>query len=260
MEQMAQMRAQLPAAASMEAAYRQDAPVTYQASTERMMGMLQGEPSSVGSSYGGSYPPPAPRIPYPPGLGSSQGPAPLGYGDHTQQSGFGSSGAMFAESAAALAVNRKRLTQEEHVAASDGSTDSLPTAKKQRVRRKKATAVPEASMGPPSAPLSSAPGGVRIAPSQYPPLPGTQDEPDLEALSQRSREISAAARKVKEPQVRSAWVRKDVALLIKAVNTFQCKWSAIEKEIREGRIPFERPRDQQALRDKARLLKQDFLK
>jgi hypothetical protein len=115
-------------------------------------------------------------------------------------------------------------------------------------------------MGPASAPPASAPAATRIAPSQYPPLPGTQDEPDLEALSQRSREVSAAARKVKEPQVRSAWVRKDVTLLIKAVNTYQCKWSTIEKEIKAGTIPFERPRDQQALRDKARLLKQDFLK
>jgi hypothetical protein len=101
---------------------------------------------------------------------------------------------------------------------------------------------------------------VAVAQSQYPPLPGTQDEPDLEAVSQRTKEISAAARKVKEPQVRSAWVRKDVALLIRAVNEYQCKWSAIEKEIKAGSIAFERPRDQQALRDKARLLKQDFLK
>jgi hypothetical protein len=111
----------------------------------------------------------------------------------------------------------------------------------------------------------AAPVAPSVAPSQYPPVPGSEDDlPDLEALSQRSKEVSARARilkaKDKEPQVRSAWVRKDVALLIKAVNIYQCKWSIIEKEIKAGTIPFERPRDQQALRDKARLLKQDFLK
>jgi hypothetical protein len=117
-------------------------------------------------------------------------------------------------------------------------------------------------MGPPStAPPGSAPlVSSAAAVSQYPPLPGTQDEPDFDALSQRTREITAAARKVKEPQVRSGWVRRDIILLVKAVNTYQCKWSTIEKEIKAGTIPFERPRDQQALRDKARLLKQDFLK
>jgi hypothetical protein len=91
-------------------------------------------------------------------------------------------------------------------------------------------------------------------------MPGTQDEPDFDALQQRTREISAAARKTREPQVRSPWVRKDVSLLVKAVFTYQAKWSTIQKEIAAGTIPFERPRDQQALRDKARLLKQDFLK
>ena len=163
---------------------------------------------------------------------------------------------MYADSAPIIA-GRKRQSQDGPAAASDGT--ATHAAKKARVRRKKGGA-PEAAMAPTPAPPASAPVATPIAPSQYPPLPGTQDEPDLEALSQRTKEISAAARKVKEPQVRSAWVRKDVTLLIKAVNTYQCKWSSIEKEIKAGTIPFERPRDQQALRDKARLLKQDFLK
>jgi hypothetical protein len=91
-------------------------------------------------------------------------------------------------------------------------------------------------------------------------VPEAQDGIDYEALSQRSRELSAANRKHKEPQVRSAWVRNDVRLLVKAVDSYECKWSAIEEAIKKGIIPFERPRNQQALRDKARLLKQDFLK
>jgi hypothetical protein len=219
------------------------------------MKQLEQQASSVysdGHQLPGSYAP-APRIPYPPGF-SSPSPA-LGYADPSQQGGFQSDGSIYAESAA-LVTGRKRKAQ------ADGATASgAPPAKKSRPRRKKKD-VPEAAMGPSSAAAApgSAPLAASVAQSQYPPLPGTQDEPDFEALSQRTKEISAASRKVKEPQVRSAWVRRDISLLVKAVNTYQCKWSSIEKEIKAGTIPFERPRDQQALRDKARLLKQDFLK
>ena len=234
------------------------APVAYNMSSLRMMKELEQQaPGAYGDAHQipqSSYPP-APRIPYPPGFNTSP-PSSLGYADPTQQSDF-SNGAMYAESAA-LVAGRKRQSQDGPAA--DGTVGSAThPAKKARGRRKKGGA-PEAAMAPAPAPPASAPAATPIAPSPYPPLPGTQDEPDLEALSQRNREISAAARKVKEPQVRSAWVRKDVSLLIKAVNVYQCKWSTIEKEIKAGTVPFERPRDQQALRDKARLLKQDFLK
>ncbi|KAL2180772.1 uncharacterized protein P884DRAFT_311500 [Thermothelomyces heterothallicus CBS 202.75] len=201
----------------------------------------------------GSYPP-APRIPYPPGF-SSPSPA-LGYGEPEQQAGFQSNGTIYAGSAA-QASGRKRGAQDD---LSMAGQPPAPPAKRTRTRRKKKD-VPEATMNPPSTAISgTAPLAPPAGQSQYPPVPGTQDEPDFEALSQRTREISAAARKVKEPQVRSSWVSKDVKLLVKAVSTYQCKWSTIEKEIKAGTIPFERPRDQQALRDKARLLKQDFLK
>jgi len=97
--------------------------------------------------------------------------------------------------------------------------------------------------------------------SQYPPVPDATDQDTvLDIVQQRTREMSAAARKAKKPQERKAWVRSDVRALIKAIEIYSCKWALIEKKIKDGTIHFERPRDQQALRDKARLLKQDYLK
>lgn len=98
------------------------------------------------------------------------------------------------------------------------------------------------------------------APSPRRPPPASAMEPDLEALSQRAREVAIANRKPKEPQTRTPWSRNDCRALIKAVDVYKAKWSLIQQEIAKGVIPFEHPRDQQALRDKARLLKQDMLK
>jgi hypothetical protein len=159
-------------------------------------------------------------------------------------------GALYAQSAAqATAGGRKRR------APSGGDAAPAP-AKKPRGRRKQ-DAAPSSSAAPPSAQ-----SGIPAGESQYPPPPSSAafGDTDFEAVSQRSREISAANRKAREPQVRSAWVRNDVKQLVKAVDVYKCKWSTIEKEIKAGTIVFEIPRDQQALRDKARLLKQDFLK
>ncbi|KAH6855235.1 hypothetical protein B0I37DRAFT_364287 [Chaetomium sp. MPI-CAGE-AT-0009] len=256
-----QIRSQLEADTIGQAFDRADLDVqpAFNMNSLRMLKQLEQQGASV---YGdnqlppGSYAP-APRIPYPPGFSSPS--HALGYGDPAQQGGFQPPGSIYAESAA-QALGRKRQAQGEPSTGNGTAGSAGPPAKKTRVRRKK-NGVPEATMGPPS---TGAPGSAPVAPSaalsQYPPLPGTQDEPDFDALSQRTREITAASRKVKEPQVRSGWVRRDILLLVKAVNTYQCKWSTIEKEIKAGTIPFERPRDQQALRDKARLLKQDFLK
>ena len=83
---------------------------------------------------------------------------------------------------------------------------------------------------------------------------------DFVALSQRSREATAAARKTAEPQTRTPWSENDVQTLIRAVSKYYAKWSIIETLAREGTLPFERLRNQQALRDKARLVKQDLLK
>jgi hypothetical protein len=223
----------------------------------RMMKQLEQQaPSAYGDGHQltpGSYPP-APRIPYPPGFNSD-----LGYNDPSQPSDFQPNGSIYAESAARVS-GRKRGPQDEPSAAGD-AVASAPAAKKARGRRKKKDIAAEAGMAPPStaAPASSSLSAL-VAQSQYPPLPGTQDEPDFDALSQRTRELTAAARKVKEPQTRTPWVGEDIKLLIGAVREHQCGWSTIEKEIKAGTLPFKRPRDQQALRDKARLLKQDFLK
>ncbi|KAK3695500.1 hypothetical protein B0T22DRAFT_109073 [Podospora appendiculata] len=189
--------------------------------------------------------------PYPPNLEAPRHHG-MAYGE-PHQSVFHANGSMFAESAAQLA-GRKRPAPD------DGSESIEPPrpAKKTRVRKKKAI-IPVVTPADPALgdgrSETAGEGG-----SQYPELPNAQMEPDFEAVAQRSKELSAASRKAREPQVRSAWVRHDVRLLVKAVDTFKCKWSQIETQIKAGLIPFERPRDQQALRDKARLLKQDFLK
>lgn len=155
-------------------------------------------------------------------------------------------GSMYAESAAQV-TGTKRPAQN----------DAAPPAKRQRKRKKTVAPAAEAPEPPP---IES--DILPRADSEYapPPASGSQEEPDYEAVTQRSRELSAATRKPKEPQVRSAWVQPDIRELVKAVDKHKCKWSAIERDIKNGTIPFARPRDQQALRDKARLLKQDLLK
>ena len=110
-------------------------------------------------------------------------------------------------------------------------------------------------------PLSSAPATI-AGPSSSAPRHSAPPStvPDLQQLTQLSRSMTIAARKSKEPQQRRAWTRDDTRLLIRAVDVYNCKWSTIEKLIKEGTIRFEVQRDQQALRDKARLVKVDYLK
>ena len=115
-------------------------------------------------------------------------------------------------------------------------------------------------VGTPSSSVATAAAAVAAVPGYPSSAGGTQAEFDLDRVDQRKRELSAANRKARQPQSRSPWVRDDIRTLITAVDKHKCKWSVIEDKIKEGEIHFERPRDQQALRDKARLLKQDFLK
>ncbi|KAL2261884.1 hypothetical protein VTK26DRAFT_3090 [Humicola hyalothermophila] len=198
-----------------------------------------------------SYPP-APRIPYPPGFNNPTPSPGLAYPDSTQQSGFPPNGSLYAESAAQI-MSRKRASQD------DGIPGAVPPGGK-RVRKRRRKGDVPASGAAADGSVAASTSGAAPAQSQYPPLSDSQDMPDFDALNQRAKEISAANRKAKKPQERQAWVKKDIHMLIKAVDAYQCKWSTIEKEIKAGTIPFERPRDQQALRDKARLLKQDLLK
>lgn len=207
------------------------------------------EPSS------GNYPPIG-RAPFPPSFDAQP------YPGHP---GAFHNGAIYAQSAAQLGRS-KRVSPSDHDGVADGPDAGKPPAKKPRTRRKKPTAsIPVAEgaagdIGTPTSPASTAAAAV-AAVARYPPY-GTQEAAavDIEELLKRSREVTAATRKAKEPQVRKPWLREDIKTLIKAVDTYKCKWSAIEKAIETGALHFERPRDQQALRDKARLLKQDFLK
>lgn len=168
--------------------------------------------------------PPVPAVSYPSGLP---------YGEPSGQA----NGRMYAQSAADTARKRRREPDD---------AEAAPPRKARGRRKQPAVSVPASSVPP--------------VPSQYPAPPSSAIEPDYEKLAQKSREISAANRKSREPQQRSAWTRNDTRALVKAVDVYKCKWSTIEREILNGDIPFEVRRDQQALRDKARLLKQDFLK
>ena len=151
----------------------------------------------------------------------------------------------------------------------DFELDSRVPDKSRRVGNEAQLKRARTDMGPP-------PSGPPRPPSFDPGSPGSQVlggdisgheapgaspymEPDLFALSQKSRAISLASRK-RKPQSRTAWSDRDSQLLIKAVDVYKCRWSTMEKDILENVIPFEHPRNQQALRDKARLLKQEFLK
>ncbi|KAK3985932.1 hypothetical protein QBC44DRAFT_334133 [Cladorrhinum sp. PSN332] len=254
----------IPTAAVSEVGSRIDSQIQSQLEAEVLTQISPISYKNVASSHPlpSSFPP-ASRIPYPPGFHS---PSSSQYPDTFSQGSF-QGGAAFAHSAAQATAppiaaaspattGRKRRAQAASAAAP--GEPGQPPAKKPRGRRKKNADADASVVGPVVSDLPAPPPPPSV--TEYPPLPGTQTEPDFDALTQRSREISAANRKVREPQVRSAWVRNDVRMLVRAVDEYGCKWSVIERMIKEGTIPFERPRDQQALRDKARLLKQDFLK
>jgi hypothetical protein len=172
--------------------------------------------------------------------------------------GFQPSGVDFAQSAAAVTGQKRR--------AEAGSSQGFDFESPARNYKKRRTA-PDSGRG---RPRKKRPDEAILAPPtavpqyQYPDLPSQPPsepfEPDFEALARKSREIAIATKKPKEPQTRTPWSRNDVRALVRAVDVYKAKWSKIEEQIRLGHIAFEHPRDQQALRDKARLLKQDFLK
>lgn len=84
---------------------------------------------------------------------------------------------------------------------------------------------------------------------------------DPVALSQASQLISKANRRPAVPKARRPWTAHDTQQLVAAVHVYKAKWSTIEKAIKGHHIPFNViERDQQGLRDKARLVKVDILK
>ncbi|KAK1825742.1 hypothetical protein QBC39DRAFT_387227 [Podospora conica] len=168
-------------------------------------------------------------------------PAFAGYGDPPSHA----NGSVYATSAAQ--ASRKRSFEEDED--EDGNPAKQPRSRRKNVARRR--------------PADAKPLGRTMKSASelgFPHMPASVEEPDFEAVTQRSREISAAKRIPKKPQERNQWVREDIKALVRAVDTYKCKWSLIEREIEAGTIPFKLKRNQQALRDKARLLKQDFLK
>lgn len=150
----------------------------------------------------------------------------------------GANGAMYA-AAAADSTRRGGGRKRGRKSVGDGG----PGAKRAR-------AVDPATMPPPlppSGPLGPLPAG----PAAFDPV----------ALSRHSQLISKANKKPAQPKQRKPWTSHDTQQLVRGVDVYKAKWSTIEKAIKEGHIPFNVPeRDQQGLRDKARLVKVDLLK
>lgn len=121
---------------------------------------------------------------------------------------------------------------------------------------KRARAADAAAMPPP--PRQNAGGAVPLSSAMPEPIPGLID---VVAMSRASQLISKANRKPSQPKQRRPWTAHDTQQLVRAVNVYKAKWSTIERAIKEDHIPFNVPeRDQQGLRDKARLVKVDILK
>lgn len=137
--------------------------------------------------------------------------------------------------------------------ARQGRKRGRKSAAEEDAATKRARTAADSSAMPP--PARQIPGGAML-PSSVP-----DDRIDPVALSRRSQLISKANRKPAQPRQRKPWTAHDTQQLIGAVNTYKAKWSTIEKAIKEGHIEFNVPqRDQQGLRDKARLTKVDMLK
>jgi hypothetical protein len=81
---------------------------------------------------------------------------------------------------------------------------------------------------------------------------------DVPALTQTAKANARRSRPSSTgPQRRTFWPDEDVVKLISAVSEYECAWSTIEAKMVTH---FSVPRNQQAIRDKARNLKVDFLK
>lgn len=165
--------------------------------------------------------------------------------DLSQAAIRGNDGAMYA-AAAADATRRVRKRGRK------SGPDEDPASK--RARAADASAMPP----PPPPPRQNAGGAVPPSSAMPEPIPGLID---VVAMSRASQLISKANRKPSQPKQRRPWTAHDTQQLVRAVNVYKAKWSTIERAIREDHIPFNVPeRDQQGLRDKARLVKVDILK
>lgn len=100
-------------------------------------------------------------------------------------------------------------------------------------------------------------------PAPDPNAPAGSQSVDIDplALSQAARLITRANKKQSMPKARRPWTVHDTQQLVRAIHVYRAKWSTIQKAIENGHVAFNVvDRDQQALRDKARLVKVDILK
>lgn len=109
-----------------------------------------------------------------------------------------------------------------------------------------------AAMPPPSSFPAPDPNALAGSPSvDFDPL----------ALSQAAQLITKANKKQSMPKARRPWSVHDTQQLVRAIHVYKAKWSTIQKAIENHHVQFNViDRDQQALRDKARLVKVDILK
>lgn len=162
-------------------------------------------------------------------------------------------GASYAESAVGVISGRKRA----RVTYNEGNNEDFETDNRRPAPKR---ARPIAPMAPPPRPAQN-PGPRPMPTSSMPGPPSSPGDIDVVALTQQSKLVSLANRKSKQPKARRPWTARDTQTLIHAVNTYKAKWSTIERQIREGHLPFDvAERDQQGLRDKARLVKVDLMK
>jgi hypothetical protein len=196
-----------------------------------------------------------------------QRPSQYGYSQPPPVSGQHDPGMQFAQSAARAAgtvLATPSPSRNAHGKRPQGTQDTddgfqtdnrepnsqrrAPAAETPRPRKRARAKKPPVVPNTPGADGSQTPG---------PPPPTFED---LESLSQRAREVTAAHRRPKEPQTRTQWSREDTRELIKAIGLYNAKWSLIETQAKQGVLQFQRQCNQQGLRDKARLIKVDFLK
>jgi hypothetical protein len=82
---------------------------------------------------------------------------------------------------------------------------------------------------------------------------------NLHALSQATKFARLAVQPPAAQRRRVPWSDEDAETLLRAIAVHGARWAELEKLYHAGQIPLLDPRDQQAMRDKARLMKMHFL-
>ncbi|KAI8722188.1 hypothetical protein NCS52_00362000 [Fusarium sp. LHS14.1] len=188
--------------------------------------------------------------------------APLDYPDHQNTD------LLLRDSLPPLQPKRKRPgpfvnsdDEDDDAEDSGGECFETDTREVKPIRREE----PRGLMGPPPPKRSRAQQSVpdsQPSPSQTPDstptAPPQSSLPDLRAVNEKRAELALQNRfnSSQGPQKRIPWTDHDTNLLIDLIAECHCRWSLIEKR-GDGR--WEKERNQQACRDKARNLKVQFL-